>query len=93
MAGLAAEARLELKAPTSSWPGLTRPSTTFSFAKQDVDARHKAGHDEKKNKKAEKDGTIAPQRKLANEKPKGETVDYDALIKSWPATPPKRASN
>ena len=38
-------------------------------------------------KKAEKDGTIAPQRKLANEKPKGETVDYDALIKSWPATP------
>ena len=38
-----------------------------------------------------KDGTLAPQRKLANEKPKGETVDYDALIKSWPATPPKRA--
>jgi glycerol transport system substrate-binding protein len=43
--------------------------------------------------KAEKDGNIAPQRKLANEKPKGETVDYDTLIKSWPATPPKRASN
>jgi glycerol transport system substrate-binding protein len=43
--------------------------------------------------KAEKDGTVAPQRKLANEKPKGETIDYDALIKSWPATPPKRASN
>jgi len=42
--------------------------------------------------KAEKDKTIAPQRKLANEKPKGETIDYDALIKSWPATPPKRAS-
>jgi glycerol transport system substrate-binding protein len=40
--------------------------------------------------KVEKDGTIAPQRKLANEKPKGETVDYDTLIKSWPATPPKR---
>ena len=37
--------------------------------------------------KAEKDGTIAPQRKLANEKPKGETVDYDTLVKSWPATP------
>ena len=36
------------------------------------------------------DGNIAPQRKLANEKPKGETVDYDTLIKSWPATPPKR---
>lgn len=42
--------------------------------------------------KAEKDGTIAPQRKLANEKPKGETIDYDALIKSWPASPPKRAA-
>jgi len=40
--------------------------------------------------KVEKDGTIAPQRKLANEKPKGETIDYDTLIKSWPATPPKK---
>jgi glycerol transport system substrate-binding protein len=40
--------------------------------------------------KSEKDGNIAPARKLANEKPKGETVDYDTLIKSWPATPPKR---
>src|SRR6201746_1220443 len=39
--------------------------------------------------KAQKDGTLAPQRKLANEKPKGETIDYDALIKSWPARPPK----
>src|SRR5206468_13088864 len=41
--------------------------------------------------KSAKDGNIAPQRKLANEKPKGETVDYDTLVKSWPATPPKRA--
>jgi glycerol transport system substrate-binding protein len=41
--------------------------------------------------RAEKAGTLAPQRKLANEKPKGETVDYDTLIKSWPATPPKRS--
>jgi hypothetical protein len=40
--------------------------------------------------KVEKDGTIAPQRKLANEKPKGETIDYETLIKTWPATPPKR---
>ncbi|MCB4769573.1 ABC transporter substrate-binding protein [Ancylobacter sp. Lp-2] len=38
---------------------------------------------------AKKEGNLAPQPKLANEKPKGETVDYDALIKSWPATPPK----
>ncbi len=35
-------------------------------------------------------GTIAPAAKLENEKPKGETVDYDTLIKSWPATPPKK---
>lgn len=41
--------------------------------------------------KSEKDGNVAPQRKLANEKPKGEAVDYDTLIKSWPVTPPKRA--
>ena len=41
--------------------------------------------------KVVRDGTIAPARKLANEKPKGETIDYDTLIKSWPASPPKRA--
>jgi glycerol transport system substrate-binding protein len=41
--------------------------------------------------KSEKEGNIAPQRKLSNEKPKGETVDYDTLIKSWPASPPKRS--
>ena len=33
--------------------------------------------------KSEKDGNVAPQRKLANEKPPGVTVDYDELIKSW----------
>jgi glycerol transport system substrate-binding protein len=43
--------------------------------------------------KAEKDHTLAPQRMLANEKAKGETVDYDTLIKSWPSSPPKRAAN
>lgn len=37
-------------------------------------------------------GGTAPQPKLANEKPKGETIDYDTLIKSWPALPPKPAS-
>ena len=40
-------------------------------------------------KKAEAAGTIAPQRKLANEKPKGETVDYDTLIKSGRPRRPK----
>jgi glycerol transport system substrate-binding protein len=37
--------------------------------------------------KAEKDGNLAPQRKLANEKPQGETVDYEELLKTWAATP------
>ncbi len=41
-------------------------------------------------KKAEADGHLAPQRKLANEKPKGETVDYDQLIKSWNAPQPAK---
>lgn len=42
--------------------------------------------------RAVKDGKLAPQRKLANEKPKGETVDYDELIKTWAAaSPPKKA--
>jgi glycerol transport system substrate-binding protein len=36
-------------------------------------------------KYAETHGNLAPQRKLANEKPQGETVDYDELIKSWSA--------
>ena len=39
--------------------------------------------------KAEQDGNLAPQRKLANEKPQGETVDYDTLLKTWAASPPK----
>ena len=33
--------------------------------------------------KAEAAGTLAPQRKLENEKPQGETVDYDKLLKAW----------
>ena len=42
-------------------------------------------------KKAETDGNLAPQRKLANEKPQGITVDYDELLKSWKAMAPKKA--
>ena len=33
------------KPKTSSWPGLSRPST-ICLLPEDVDARHKAGHDE-----------------------------------------------
>jgi glycerol transport system substrate-binding protein len=43
------------------------------------------------SKKAQAAGGIAPQPKLENEKPKGETIDYDTLIKSWPASPPKKS--
>jgi glycerol transport system substrate-binding protein len=38
---------------------------------------------------AAKDGNLAPQRKLANEKPQGETIDYDELLKTWAAAPPQ----
>ena len=34
--------------------------------------------------------TSLPRPSSTNEKPKGETIDYDTLIKSWPATPPKK---
>ena len=33
-------------------------------------------------------GNVAPQRKLANEKPRGVTVDYDELLKTWKAQAP-----
>jgi hypothetical protein len=38
------------KTLSASWPGSSRPSTSFFVSankesKQDVDARHKAGHD------------------------------------------------
>jgi hypothetical protein len=31
---------------STSWPGLSRPSTPRFVRKKGVDARHKAGHDE-----------------------------------------------
>ncbi len=40
--------------------------------------------------KAEKDGTLAPQRKLADEKPQGVTIDYEELLKTWKAEEPKK---
>ncbi|EPJ90384.1 MULTISPECIES: ABC transporter substrate-binding protein [Pseudomonas] len=38
-----------------------------------------------KKGEASPDGWAAPQRKLANEKPKGETVNYNDLLKTWEA--------
>jgi glycerol transport system substrate-binding protein len=40
--------------------------------------------------RAAKDGNLAPQRKLANEKPQGVTVDYDELLKTWKAEAPHK---
>ena len=36
-------------------------------------------------KKSAADGNVAPQPKLANEKPKGETIAYDTLLNAWKA--------
>jgi hypothetical protein len=35
--------------------------------------------------RAVKDGNTPPQRKLADEKPPGVTIDYDGLPKAWKA--------
>src|SRR5262252_8533475 len=43
---MAARPSVEATKPPSSWPGLSRPSTSYFHGRQDVDARHKAGHDE-----------------------------------------------
>jgi hypothetical protein len=48
VAGLAAKARLELRSRNIVMAGLDPAIHDFSFTKQDVDARHKAGHDERK---------------------------------------------
>ena len=70
----------------SSWPLPVRRSALVSGPKLNPKTSAEEWY-----KKAEEAGTRAPQRKLANEKPKGETIDYDTLIKSWPATPPKKS--
>src|SRR5262245_50467480 len=45
---IAAALRRRKPLPPSSWPGLSRPSTSYSSAmQQDVDARDKRGHDER----------------------------------------------
>src|SRR5262245_50619462 len=44
---IAAALRRRVPVSLPSWPGLSRPSTSpFSKKQQDVDARHKAGHDD-----------------------------------------------
>jgi penicillin-binding protein 1C len=41
----------------SSWPGLSRPSTPLRSSKEDVDARHKAGHDDRGKRRIARIGT------------------------------------
>jgi acetate---CoA ligase (ADP-forming) len=43
---IAAVLRRRVPIPLPSWPGLSRPSTSYLSQKQDVDARHEAGHDD-----------------------------------------------
>jgi hypothetical protein len=53
VAGLAAEARLELRA-LSVMAGLDPAIHDFLFCEEDVDARVKPGHDERKNRGRER---------------------------------------
>jgi acyl-CoA synthetase (NDP forming) len=47
---IAAALRRRVPTPLSSWPDLSRPSTpSLSSEQQDVDARHKSGHDDRVN--------------------------------------------
>jgi hypothetical protein len=51
VAGLAAEARFELSSPDIGMAGLDPAIHDFLRKKQEVDARHKAGHDGQKNER------------------------------------------
>jgi hypothetical protein len=51
VAGLAAEAGFELRSLNVVMAGLDPAIHDFLLEKQDVDARHKAGHDEEENAK------------------------------------------
>jgi hypothetical protein len=55
VAGNAPQARFELKSPNIVMAGLDPAIHGFLFTKQDVDARHKAGHDGRERTKAGSD--------------------------------------
>ena len=97
-AGLVAE-RLARRSPArrrrsrrwTVWRAIRTPSWT-RLEKSGVQGKLGPKMNEEKDPeywyaKAEKDGNVAPQRKLANEKPQGVTIDYDELLKTWKATP------
>jgi len=80
--------------PQQAMDGLARDQDAIMTRLQRSGVQGKLGpvmNDEKTAEywyaQAEKDGNLAPQRKLANEKPQGETIDYDELLKTWAATP------
>jgi glycerol transport system substrate-binding protein len=60
-------------------PGRVRPAPQPAHQRGGVVRARRAGRQHR------------PAAALANEKPQGETVDYDTLIRSWPATPPRRS--
>ncbi|HEX7919441.1 MAG TPA: hypothetical protein VF583_00690, partial [Bradyrhizobium sp.] len=62
---------LALRLPRSSWPGLSRPSTSFSRGNQDVDARHKAGHDEFAERSSQYAIALSRKREMCSSLPRG----------------------
>ena len=58
---------LRADSSTASWPGLSRPSTSLRFfVFQDVDARHKAGHDGRQSAAAGIIGAISGNNAVAD---------------------------
>ena len=89
-----------VKTPQAAMDALAAAQDSVMDRLERSNAQGACGPKLNKKRKAEywfaqagKNNTLAPQRMLASEKPKGETVDYDTLVKSWPSTPPKRAAN
>jgi glycerol transport system substrate-binding protein len=89
-----------VKTPQAAMDALAAAQDSVMERLERTNAQGACGPKLNKKRKAEywfaqagKNNTLAPQRVLASEKPKGETVDYDTLVKSWPSAPPKRAAN
>jgi glycerol transport system substrate-binding protein len=85
--------------PQQAMDGLARDQDAIMDRLQRSGVQGKLGPQRNKEQDAEywyakagKDGNLAPQRKLADEKPKGETVDYGPLLKTWTQTanPPQK---
>jgi acyl-CoA synthetase (NDP forming) len=74
------------RAPSPSWPGLSRPSTSSpQRLKEDVDARHKAGHDESRGRMLDEidAGTLIERFGI----PRAPAVVVDAAMTRAPSLP------